>query len=411
MESAIHFGLSSEHQKLLDSARELAPVFAERARRYDNENIPQREDFDDLHRAGLLKVTVPKKYGGHGLGYTDTHDPLPLWLITKTLAGADLALARNWENHVNTIDTLTVCGTEEQSERYCREVVENGAVFSNWAAEPPKKSDDGAPITMGQTIAKRVEGGWRVDGVKRYANTARLSDISCIWTLAEGSGSFFDGLLMLMARSQRPEIEIQADWWNAMGMRGSDAQMVQIRDLFVPEADQIGVPGAFFRTPLWTLRAVPHYAVSFLGAAEAAYDWTVGYLRERGKAADPHVQRRVGEMRAAVETGNAWLAQLGRTWAEGDLERIRVASMSFRHVIEHIAVETFEHAIRASGSTVFQRSYPFERMFRDINVYIRHENDDALIANLGGLSLNAVVNTYWTPSQSTASAYQATSRV
>jgi alkylation response protein AidB-like acyl-CoA dehydrogenase len=402
------FHLPPEQQQWLESAERLAPVFAERARRYDDENAPQAEDFADLHAAGLLAATVPKAYGGLGLGYTDTHDPLPLWLITKTLARADLALARNWENHVNTVETLCVVGTDEQRARYCREVVEQGAVFSNWAAEPPRLDEKGESVPLRQTIAEPVPGGWQVNGIKRYANSARIATITCIWTLAQGAASFQDGLLMLMTRTRRPEISVDAGWWNAMGMRGSDAQMARITDLFIPDADQLGEPGAFMRTPLWTLRAVPHYAVSFLGAAEGVYDWTVEYLKSRGKGKDPFVQQRVGEMRAAVETGNAWLAQLARTWSEGDAARIRIASMTFRHIVERAALEVLNHAIRASGSTVFQREYPFERVFRDLNVYVRHENDDALIANLGALSLGVGVNTYWTPAQSTASVGLAT---
>ena len=110
------FDLSGQHAALVARAEALVPSFAARAARYDAENIPQKEDFDDLRKAGLLPATVLEKFGGLGLGYTDSRDPLPLWLITKTLARADLALARNWENHVNMVETLCVIGNEEQQE-------------------------------------------------------------------------------------------------------------------------------------------------------------------------------------------------------------------------------------------------------------------------------------------------------
>ena len=73
--------------------------FAARAEGYDREASFPAEDFADLFRAGLHAVAVPRSHGGHGLGpdaglYT-------LWMATKELARADMALARCWEGHVN----------------------------------------------------------------------------------------------------------------------------------------------------------------------------------------------------------------------------------------------------------------------------------------------------------------------
>src|ERR1700678_746964 len=73
--------------------------FADRADRYDREASFPAEDFADLFRAGLLGAAVPRSHGGHGLG--PDANLFTLWMITKVLAKADMALARCWEGHVN----------------------------------------------------------------------------------------------------------------------------------------------------------------------------------------------------------------------------------------------------------------------------------------------------------------------
>lgn len=399
MRSSIDFDLPPASQTLVDNAWELVPLLRERAREYDKGIRSQTEDFADLAEAGLLTITVPKKMGGQGLGAIDSDNPLGMWAVTKALAYADLCLARNYENHVNTIDTLTFSGCDEETQRrWCAKTVDGGAVWSNWAAEPPKPNPDGTSSYIGQTTAEKVDGGWKVNGIKRYANTATAADVTCIWVVDKKADSFFDGLLMLMTDTHRPEIQIE-DWWDAMGMRASDAQEATFKDAFIPDADQIGPAGAFFKMPAWSIRAVPHYAVSFLGATEAIYDWTIDYVKERGKGKDPFVRHHLGQMHSAIEACNALLKELGKIWATGDETTIRTASISFRIMSERTALEVAAHAIKACGSTAFHRQYDFERMYRDIQVYVRHENIDHMTSNLGALCAEAEVHSYWTPGQ------------
>lgn len=65
----------------------------------------------------------------------------------------------------------------------------------------------------------------------------------------------------------------------------------------------IGTPGAYLREG-WQTVFIPHYAASFLGAAEAARDYAVAYVMQQGKASDPYVQQRVGSMAVNVESAH-----------------------------------------------------------------------------------------------------------
>src|SRR5579859_7860384 len=64
------FRLGDEQAVIISSARELGQsVFAGRAAGYDRDAVFPTENYKDLHRAGLLAISIPKKHGGLGADY------------------------------------------------------------------------------------------------------------------------------------------------------------------------------------------------------------------------------------------------------------------------------------------------------------------------------------------------------
>ena len=64
------FRLADEEAAIIARARELGQsVFAGRAGTYDREAKFPTENYKDLHRAGLLGISIPKKHGGLGADY------------------------------------------------------------------------------------------------------------------------------------------------------------------------------------------------------------------------------------------------------------------------------------------------------------------------------------------------------
>ena len=64
------FRLSDEQADIIARARELGQsVFASRAAAYDREAKFPTENYRDLHRAGLLGISIAKKHGGLGADY------------------------------------------------------------------------------------------------------------------------------------------------------------------------------------------------------------------------------------------------------------------------------------------------------------------------------------------------------
>src|SRR6185437_6974370 len=166
------FRLSDEQADIISRARELGQsVFAGRAAAYDREAKFPIENYRDLHRAGLLGVSIAKKHGGLGADYQ-----------TYSLADAKIgrycgATALTWNMHVcstlwsgpltDDLDMEPAMRTEHERRRavHYKRIVEDGAIYSQPFSEGGAAAAGGAAFG---TEAKPVKGGWIVNGKKIF---------------------------------------------------------------------------------------------------------------------------------------------------------------------------------------------------------------------------------------------------
>ena len=74
---------------------------------------------------------------------------------------------------------------------------------------------------------------------------------------------------MMACNLSDPTVEIDTSWWDPIGMRATVSHLVHFRSTFIPDEDLIGYPGQYLKEG-WQTCFIPHYAATFLGAAEAA---------------------------------------------------------------------------------------------------------------------------------------------
>lgn len=369
--------LLPDRQALVDRVAALARErFAPRAAGYDRAAAFPAEDFHDLFAAGLHAPTVPREHGGLGLG-PFRGDAFTLWRMTKEIAKADLSLARCWEGHANSLLLLDAMASPEQQARWFPGIVERGEKWVVWSGEPARFG----------TALERTDGGWVVDGTKVFATSAGGAQWAILLVNPAGPGGARhtgspDTLLMLACDLADPSVETDGSWWDPIGMRGTVSHLVRFQRTFIPDENQIGGPGQYLSGG-WQAAFAPHYAASFLGAAEGAYDYALDHLTTQGKGDDPYVQQRVARMSIHLETGHLWLRHVARLWDEGRREEAQLAGSRARHLVEHLAEETVHHAIRACGARALIRPSPLERILRDLTFYIRHDNDDQVLATIG----------------------------
>jgi alkylation response protein AidB-like acyl-CoA dehydrogenase len=382
--------LPAARRELIERVGELArEKFAPRAADYDAAAAFPEEDFADLFRAGLLAPAAPVEHGGLGLG-PYRGDVFTLWMMTKEIAKADLSLARCWEGHVNSLVLLDGMADGGQRERWFRGVVERGEKWVAWSGEPQARKP-GEASGFG-TRVERVAGGYVVSGNKVFATSAGGASWAILLVSTAGPGGVRhaagspDTQLMMACDLSDPSVEVDRSWWDPIGMRATASHLVHFRRTFIPDENLIGYPGQYLKEG-WQTCFIPHYAATFLGAAEAAYDYAVEYLTAQGRAEDPYVQQHVGQMAVNVEAAHLWLRHVARLWEAGHCAEAQLAGSRARHAAEHLAEETVKHCIRACGARCLNRPSLLERVYRDLSFYVRHDNDDHILATIGKSAL------------------------
>lgn len=360
--------------------------FAPRAADYDQAATFPAEDFEDLFREGLIAPVVPQEHGGLGLG-PYRGDVFTLWMMTKEIAKVDLSLARCWEGHVNSLVLLDGMATEEQKTRWFKGVVERGELWVAWSGEPQARAP-GETVRFGTKVEK-VEGGYVVEGNKVFSTSAGGAQWAILLVNTAGPGGVrhataesLDTQLLLACDLSDATVQIDGSWWDPIGMRATVSYLVNFRRTFIPDANLIGYPGQYIKEG-WQTCFIPHYAATFLGAAEAAYEYALEYVTTQKKVDDPYIQHYIGQMSVDVETAHLWLRHVARLWETGKYADAQIAGSRARHVIEHLAEGTVKRCIRACGARCLNRPSVLERIYRDLSFYVRHDNDDHILAMLG----------------------------
>lgn len=376
---------------LLERLDDLAPTLARHAVEDDRDqgHFPTAS-FDAMGPTGLLMASVPAEHGGAGLGARPGGDALSLWTLTRRIAAIDLSLARCWEGHGNAMLLLAENATQAQQARWFRGVAEHGQRWAVWSGEPQKRLP-GQRAAFG-THVQRVPGGYRITGSKVFATGATGVQWAILLVSTAGPGGArhatgdAEELRMLCCEMSDPTIHTDASWWEPLGMRATVSHKICFEDTFIPDDQEIGRPGAYL-LDRWQARFTPHYAASFLGAAEGAYAYALDCVHTRGQAEDPHVQHRVGRMSIDLQTGRLWLAEVARHWAEQRVAEAELEGLRTRWLAEQLATNVVQHAMHLGGARALLRPSPLERIVRDLAFYTRHDNLDSLLSTIGAAEL------------------------
>jgi len=370
-----HWNLTDFQAELCQRARSLAASrFAPRAAELDREARFPTENFRDLHQAGLLGICVPQNHGGLGAEY-----------MSYCLAAAEIArycgaTALTFNMHVSSClwtgrlaDDLPMTDAERTAHevrrgRHYRRIVEAGRIYSQPFSEGGAAAAGAAPFG---TTATPVEGGWRLNGKKIFASLAGHADYYGVLCTEDRERRSRRDTLYLAVPADAPGVRVVGDW-DPLGMRATVSRTLLFEEVFVPEDEALMPPGVYFqaatRWPHMFLTLSPTY----LGIAQAAYDFTVTYLRGE-VAGTPPVKRRmyptkqiaVAQMRILLEQTKAlWFQVIREARADPDRDQLLRAYTAQYTVMEN-ASELCRLAIRTCGGQSMLKSLPLERLYRD----------------------------------------------
>jgi alkylation response protein AidB-like acyl-CoA dehydrogenase len=337
--------------------------------------FPEAE-FGWLAAAGLLAVTLP----GQPLDFSRPDTPGLLHLLKRIGAG-NLAVGRVYEGHLNALFLIHLLATPAQRNTWYQAVTQHDRLFSVWNTQ----ADDGV------SIRPVGDGRYQLTGSKTFCSGAGWVQrplITADWTDGDRRG----WQMCIIPTERVPAIPTDARFWQPLGMRASASVRMDFTGVELTDDDLLGPPDAYYRQPYFGGGAIRFAAVQ-LGGAEALFDATRTYLADLQRTNDPMQQARLGEMAILIESGNQWLRAAGEktdAWLATDADPARVVTYAnmTRTAIEQICLTVMPLAERSVGARGLLRPLPFERIHRDLTMYLRQPAPDAALLDVGRHALN-----------------------
>jgi alkylation response protein AidB-like acyl-CoA dehydrogenase len=218
----------------------------------------------------LLTPHGPRDLGGLGLTMTER---TPVFEEAGYSLFGPTALNINAPDEGN-IHLLDKVGTPAQRENYLRPLVA-GQWRSAFAMTEPAPGAGSDPEALA-TTAEKADGGWRVNGTKRFITGADGADFFIVMARTLG------GATMFLAPASAPGITLDRHVGTMdRSMIGGHCELT-FADLFVPDADVLGEPDQGFRYAQVRLGpARMTHVMRWTGAAQRAHEAAVRYATER----------------------------------------------------------------------------------------------------------------------------------
>lgn len=299
---------------------------------------------------------------------------LPLLQLLKTIGRGNLAVGRVFEGHINALLLVALYGTAKQINTYAGDAGA-GKIFGVWNTE----AGDGVKIFPTEN------GKFRLAGSKTFASGTDFVTrpfVNCAF--ADG------GWQMCIVPMEKVATKTNESWWQPLGMRATRSFKVDFTDVELSAESLIGAPGDYYRQPWFSGGAIRFAAVQ-LGGAESLFDETRKYLQKLNRTGDPFQRARLGEMAIRVESGNLWLKGVSAAFdsylqsekSAADIERVLAYTNMMRTAIEQICTDVMTLCEKCVGARGLMRPQLFERVIRDLTIYLRQPAPDAALSDAG----------------------------
>ncbi|MCA9537997.1 MAG: acyl-CoA dehydrogenase family protein [Myxococcales bacterium] len=248
-------------------------------------------------------------------------------------------------------------GTDEQKARWLPGMARGELIGCFGLTEPDSGSDPGSM----RTRARRVDGGYLLDGAKMWITNSPLAHVAVVWAKTDdGEAESIRGYLVERGSAgfSTPTMH------HKQSLRASVTGEIVLEKCFVPEANVLpGVVG--LKGPLSCLTQA-RYGISWgaLGAGLCCYDTALDYSRERvqfGKpiAAFQLTQQKLVEMGARLVTGHLLSMHLAKLKDAGRLDPIQVSLAKRENV--RTALDIARTARSVLGANGIMDEYPIMR--------------------------------------------------
>jgi acyl-CoA dehydrogenase len=323
----------------------------------------------EYHRAmaegGWLGITMPEEYGGSGLGVTEAA------IMMHEVASHGGGMAATSAVHINLFGPhpIVVHATPEQKARWVPRLISGEDQCCFGFTEP----NAGLNTTQITTFAKKVDGGYIVNGQKVWTSTGQVANkimLLARTTKIEDCAKPTDGISIFYADMDRSKVEVTRI--PKMGRKCVDSNSTFIDGLFIPDEDLIGEEGKGFSYILHSLNPERVLiAVEAIGIGQDALRRATQYAKERevfGRqiGMNQSIQHPLAENWMYLES--AYNTAMKAAWLYDNKQPCGAEANTAKFLGARAGYDACFQAVMTHGGMGYAKEYHVERLLREVTV-------------------------------------------
>jgi acyl-CoA dehydrogenase len=364
----ISFELSEEQKELRALAREFAEKeIRPKAAEYDEHSTHPQDVIEKAHEIGLMNVHVPEEYGGPGLpGFEGM-------LIGEELSWGCSGMAVSIVANTLGSTPVMIAGTDEQKRTWLPPLIEKPILCSFGLSEP----DAGSDVARIKTTAQRRGDEYVINGSKMFITNAGQAAWTVVFASTDRSQGH-RGLSAFIVPMDAPGVTIEKHL-DKMGQRSTDTSAFAMQEVVVPVENRLGEEGEGFKIAMQTLDFTrPGTAAGAVGVAQAAYEYSVEYARERVTFDVPIAMHQgvnflIADMATEIEASRLLTWQAAWMLDNGWGRKATLYSSMAKRFAADTAMKAATDAVQIFGGYGYIKEYPVEKLMRDAKLFQIYE--------------------------------------
>src|SRR6267154_2571023 len=361
--------IPADEQTVLDhTLRELRQFLYEHL---DAAEIDRRADIprsviDGLGRIGVLGMTAPKEYGGHG--FSQMANCRVLEEIGRRCASTSVFVNAH---HSIGIRALLLFGTHEQKQKWLPKLV-TGEQLGAFALTEREAGSDAANVQM---QARPSEDGshFILNGEKRYITNAAIAHELTVMARTPVPGSDKTAVTAFLVTPDMPGFEMLEARMPKTGIKGTATGRFALRDVKVPKENILGPIGKGLKVALTVLDfGRTTFGACCTGAAKTCLELAVSHANTRRQFKKTLgdfdlVKKKIGHMAADVYAMEAMTAVTASLIDRG-LEDYMMETAMLKVFTTDRLWEAVNDAFQIHGGSAYFDDNPLGRMLRDARI-------------------------------------------
>lgn len=321
-----------------------------------------KEFWTEAGAAGILGMTVPEEYGGHGGDFR--HDLVVL--DQQAEKGVD-GFAASLHN-VIILPYLVRHGTEEQKRRWLPRLVSGELISAIAMTEPGVGSD----LQSVATTAVKDGNGYRLNGAKTFISSGQLANFIVVVAKTDPTQRA-KGISLLCLETEGAEGFRRGKKLDKIGLDSADTSELFFDDVFVPGDNVLG--GEEGRGFYQLMGELPQerlvIAIGAMKTIEKALDTTVEYVKQRKAFGQTiwdfqNTQFVLADLKARGTAAKVFVNDCTAKLLRGELD-VTTASIA-KYWLTELQGEVVDKCLQLHGGWGYINEYPIAKMYRDSRI-------------------------------------------